>query len=369
MIFRLLAVLALVLGLHGCATFSIDGAPPPVSQLDAWMDNHQYGKVLNVLSKVPQNHPDYIHYAARRNIAEERAKIYENDILKDVSKAEKQQDWPAAIAIIDTALDNYPESLRLSQKRVELIGHQQRRTKILSAEALLARASWLENELPLRKQQSKRAPVDISLQWSLSQLENEIKNTRAKLIATATDMFKYDELDIIDRCLRQARKFKPTATDIKTITLLENRLAVQRDDIKRKRLAEEARKSIQHSTALKKERTRRINTLLKKTNSAIQKNDLISARKNIEILNDIAADHPEVVRLDAYINARIDTLVKQMSDKGSMLYRQEKIEPARQVWQEALALDPDNKKLKENIDRATRVLEKLERLRKQQTPG
>lgn len=368
MMLRLILVLALILGLHGCATFSLDG-PPPISQLDSWMDKHQYGKVLNVLSKVPQNHPDYIHYAARRNIAEERARIYEDSILKDVSKAEEKQDWPNAIATIDTALDNYPESLRLSQKRVELIGHQQRRAKVLSAEALLARANWLENELPLRKQQSKRAPVDISLQWSLNQVENEIKKTRAKLIATATDMFKYGELDIVDRCLQQARKFKPSANDIKTIALLEDRLAVRRDDIKRKRLAKEARQSIQHSTALKKKRTKRINSLLKKTNRAIQKNDLITARKNIEVLNRIAADHPEVIRLDAYISARIDTLVKQMSDKGSMLYRQEKIEPAREVWQEALALDPDNKKLRENIDRATRVLKKLERLRKQQTPG
>ena len=87
--FRLVPVLALILGLHGCATFSLDDAPPPISQLDAWMDSHQYGKVLNVLSKVPQNHPDYVHYAARRNIAEERAKIYEDSILNDVSKAEK----------------------------------------------------------------------------------------------------------------------------------------------------------------------------------------------------------------------------------------------------------------------------------------
>lgn len=369
MMARLLLVIVLLAGLHGCATFSLEGPPPSIQELDTWMDNHQYGRVLQALNRVPQDHPDYVHYAARRTAAELRAKQYEESILKDVAKAEKQGDWASAISIIDTALDNYPGSLRLSKKRVELIGHQQQRAKALNAEALLARSDWLLNELPLLEQKVKHSPVDITQQWSLSQLKNEITSTVTKLISTATGLFEYDDVDLIDRCLQQARKLGPSANDIKTIALLEDRLAIRRDDLKRQRIAREARKSIKHSAKLKKKRTKRINALLKKANAAIKKNRLITARKSITELNRIAADNPEVIRLDAYINARIDTLVKQMSDRGDLLYRQEKIKSAKKVWEEALTLDPDNKDLKKNINRAKRVLEKLDKLRKQQAPG
>ena len=369
MIARLFLLTALLLGLAGCSTFTLNGPTPSIAELDTWLDNNQYSRVLSALQHVPRDHPDYVHYTARRNAAETGAKRYEKSVLANVAKAEMKKDWAAGIALIDKALHNYPESLKLSEKRVALISRQQRRSKVLSAEALLARTAWLQSELPLREQKAKRSPVDISLQWSLGQVQNEIKTTVSKLIATATDLFEYNEVDLIDRCLSQARALKPGKIDLKTISLLEDRLAIRRDDIKRKKLAREAYESIKHSKKLKKSRKNRIRHLLKRTNAAIKKNNLILARKNIDKLNRIAADNPEVIRLDAYIHARIDALVKQMSEKGSMLYRQERIASAKKIWEEALALDPDNKKLSDNINRASRVLKKLQKLREQQAPG
>jgi tetratricopeptide (TPR) repeat protein len=55
-----------------------------------------------------------------------------------------------------------------------------------------------------------------------------------------------------------------------------------------------------------------------------------------------------------------------MTAKGNSLYRQERIAEAKAVWEKALRLDPDNRELKTHIERATRVLIKLQNLRKAQ---
>lgn len=366
---RLLLLIALLLGLSGCANFPLNSQTPSIQQLDTWLDNHQYGRVIAAVRSVPQSHPEYVHYSARRSAAESRAVRYENSVLSDVASAEGKGDSHTALSLIDKALDNYPESQKLSTKRTALLAMQERKSRVLSAEALLARATWLENELPILEQRAKHSPVDIRLQWTLGQTQNEITSMVSQLITAATDLFEFSEVGLINRCLKQARNFKPGKNDLKTISLLEDRLVMRQADIKRKRLASMARDSSLHNTKLDKEKMKRLALLLKETNRAIKQNNLILARKNIIELNDIAADNTEVIRLDAYIYARINTLVKEMSEQGSMLYRQEQIEPAKKVWEQALTLDPDNIQLKENIQRASRVLEKLKKLREQQTPG
>jgi hypothetical protein len=55
-----------------------------------------------------------------------------------------------------------------------------------------------------------------------------------------------------------------------------------------------------------------------------------------------------------------------MVARGDSLYRADNVHEALQHWNEALYLDPKNHALQERIDRANKVLARLEELKRQQ---
>ena len=70
-------------------------------------------------------------------------------------------------------------------------------------------------------------------------------------------------------------------------------------------------------------------------------------------------------------NRRLEKLSKSMGgslhdlmNKGAELYGQERYEEAIVIWQQVLLLDPENTEIKANLERAQRVIENLERLKK-----
>lgn len=358
------AVLALLLA--GCSTFPLRGAPPTIAELDVWLDNNEFGRVVAALNEVPRDHPDYIHYAARRTAAEQRAREYEEKTLGEIAVIESRKDWPAAITLTDEALANYPESLPLSRKRVELISKQQHRARILSAESLLARTDWLQNELPLLRQKARNAPVDIPLQWSVSQLENELRTSVAKLISTATDLFEYSEYDLVQQCLDRANELSPNPNEVTTINLLQERLIVRRAEERQKQLVLEKQRAQQLTAEQRAEQNKRIKALKHKTQLALTRNDLSTAHQHAVELKRLLPDDIEVLQLHSEINSRIMIVVDKMIAQGNSLYRQEKIADAKKTWEKALTLDPGNRELIANIQRAERVLQKLDDLRESQ---
>jgi hypothetical protein len=352
--------------LAGCATLQLPGSQPDIQTLDRWLDNHEYGRVIKAIDELPQDHPEYIHYAARRTAALQRASQYEAAVLAEITDDEKKQDWPSAIAQLDTALSNYPESQLLQKKRAELFSKQQHRTRKLNAEALLARAEWLQNEIPLMKQRAANAAVDISLHWSLGKLEKELAAMADKLIVSATELFEHSEYALIQRCLDRATILGTNPNEQNTIILLQERLNTRRAEIQQQQLALQSKRKQQLSHVQKSNNQKNIRKLLAMTRLALENNDLYSAQAHVSRLKRDAPTDSEVKHLYQKIHTQIRAEVDEMTAKGNSLYRQERIAEAKAVWEKALRLDPGNRELKTHIERATRVLTKLQNLRKAQ---
>jgi len=58
-----------------------------------------------------------------------------------------------------------------------------------------------------------------------------------------------------------------------------------------------------------------------------------------------------------------DLQVLQLISHGDRLYREEHIEDALAIWRQAASLDPDNSGIKRRIERANRVIERLQQIR------
>ena len=76
-----------------------------------------------------------------------------------------------------------------------------------------------------------------------------------------------------------------------------------------------------------------------------------------------APEHPQVKELLAKVQTTLSLQVTSLMELGDRLYREEQIGPAVAVWETALELDPNHQGISEKIDRARRVLEKLESIR------
>ncbi|MGD8998925.1 MAG: tetratricopeptide repeat protein [Granulosicoccaceae bacterium] len=318
---------------------------------------------MKAIDELPQDHPDYVHYAARRTTALQRAGQYEATVLSGIVNDEKNQDWPSAIAQLDTALSNYPESRVLQKKHAELFNKQLHRTRKLNAEALLARAEWLQNEIPLMKQRAANAPVDISLHWSLGKLEKELAAMADKLITSATELFEHNEYALIQRCLDGAIMLGANQNEQNTITLLQERLNTRRAEMRQQQITVQSKRKQQYNHAQQSRHQQNIKKLLAMARLALEKNDLYSAQAHVSRLMRDAPTDSEVEHLYKKILTQVRAEVDEMTAKGNSLYRQERIAEAKAVWEKALRLDPDNRELKTHIDRATRVLTKLQNLR------
>lgn len=73
--------------------------------------------------------------------------------------------------------------------------------------------------------------------------------------------------------------------------------------------------------------------------------------------------HVAAQRHLARIRERLAPQVEELIESGRVYYLQEDLQSALDQWRKALLIDPDNERASEYVERATRLLENLERLR------
>jgi tetratricopeptide (TPR) repeat protein len=93
----------------------------------------------------------------------------------------------------------------------------------------------------------------------------------------------------------------------------------------------------------------------------VERHDLYNAKKHANALKRLSPDNSEVKLLNERIHTLIKMDVEKLTVQGNSLYRQERFAEAKSVWEKALRLDPENSALKANIERAARVLNKLQK--------
>jgi hypothetical protein len=120
----------------------------------------------------------------------------------------------------------------------------------------------------------------------------------------------------------------------------------------------------QQKVKLRQESKTRV--LVEETRQALARKDLQVALATFlqippsELQNEeVAAVHD---KLEQDISARVNDLIIA----GDAQYRSDNVLGAVRTWTEGLSLDPDNQELRERVERANRVLARLEVLRRQQ---
>jgi tetratricopeptide (TPR) repeat protein len=99
----------------------------------------------------------------------------------------------------------------------------------------------------------------------------------------------------------------------------------------------------------------------------LKDNQLSLAKDNLTKLNKLMPGHEKLKPLNKEFEEKLPAHVDALLNRGRQLYINGKIANAKNIWVKALTLDPENEQVKKNIERADRVLDRLNELKKQGT--
>jgi len=142
----------------------------------------------------------------------------------------------------------------------------------------------------------------------------------------------------------------------KQVAIQETKLAQKKASIKKARSKKKEQQNDKKKTGV----------LLAEARQALDMNNLHAARAALVKIPASAATDSEVLTLQGELNKAVNIRVKKLVASGDTQYRADNVLTAVRTWTEALSLAPDDPYLRERVERANKVLARLEELKRQQ---
>lgn len=330
-------------------------------QLTQWEEDREYGRALKALGKVDPADPNYNKSAKLRKQLEKRAAEYEQQVRRETAKKVKKGDWAGALDQYDEALSRLPNSVVIRDGLAKL--HQQQRDTIeqLELQRLIQHGEWLRDVIPVYHDITRVDPRSATAQSRLGRINAEARDIAGELALAGNKALADNDLGTADRTL-------PLAFVLHNDPVIEeslNSLRTQQQKRASKKRAEK-RKRDQQARALKERRQHTITTLLKRYDAAFAKQDFESARKQLVKLEKVDKRYSKLASMKKSLQQAIDTRVSRLFDSGVSAYSRGQFEQAAGKWREALKLDPNHQPSQENLQRAEKVLQNIQRLKEKQ---
>lgn len=352
--------LALLLSLTSLAGCSAPGLywPGTTSEIDELLRQQRYGIALSRLQEMSQKDPDNSELVKRRHDAIYQAFRYEQQVIAEAGARHDEGDWQGALAAVDAALARYPESAPLQQARTEFKTGQERRLAELDTDLMLARGNWLLEQKGGLEQRRALAGASWTDGWRLTGIDDELARLRPALLEQGQRALQEGKLDRAGRCFTLAQQIAADEVARAGLDAIRQTREKQRTATRKR----------QHTAEVRQVR-RQYQAYLATAREALAKDDLIGARDALAEAREINSEDPVFAALAAEHRTRQEQRVEALLSEGSSLYRRGLFHEARDLWQEVVVLDPDNTLAQSRLDRANRVIEKLEHLRSQQLPA
>lgn len=358
--------------LTGCAELPLGKvglSEPGPAELDRLLAEQEYGRALEMLRQVSDGHPQRETLLARRREVVALAQQFENETLDHMADLEQAGKWAEGIRTLHNALLKLPDSRTLQEKRSAYLKRHAHTVRKLEAQSDIARAQWLIKELHLREEIARIDPDDLSAQGRVAETRKSIDRIATNLVGCGYYALRSGDNALLQRCLDQAKMLEPSDTVHIAIAGLEEELTNHREQERRRAARIASRRSSEQRLLRDKQQQRaalsqrresaRLKALLEKS---LQDKDARQSKELLTRLHKVDDSDPDLRELDERLQVLIDAEVQKTLERGSTFYRQGQFEMARKVWSEALPLDPSNRELLANIDRADRVLRKLKEL-------
>ncbi|MEN8205704.1 MAG: hypothetical protein ABFS24_06805 [Pseudomonadota bacterium] len=354
---QLLAVILLAL-LTGCSqmeTLRIVQDRP--EDLEPLIEQHEYARARQLTGK-------YLSLDTVETQAwiTSRESEYEAAVFTDARALENDNDLLGAVQLLSGTLQKIPHSSLLRKLRNTLEHQRVEQLKINEREQLTSRATYMLEQQKLYQDKINLESPSIGQRWENKRNAKEARELSMKLLEHGQYAMQTDKLEIAEDCLALSSSLNhsPEAdaliSEIKTIKDSRKQVAQKQASIIEKKKQQK----------VKRTQTNKTRVLVEETQQALSDDDLQVARAAFVQIPPSAQQRKEVIAiqddLDKAVNSRVGVLITT----GDAQYRADNVLEAIRIWTKGLSLDPENQELRERVERANRVLARLEELRRQQ---
>ena len=277
--------------------------------------------------------------------------------LDQAQQLKKKGNWVLAIQMLEEARNNYPGNQDVAEALAELQTSWNEEKRLLEDRMLVIELSALQSKMPLLEKLATGDPENELYQSRLRFWKQYLQSKVNPLIGCGLYHRKRD-LWLSSKCLQLADGIMPTSRTKDLLADVAKKIEQQKQaSIDRKQERADRR------------RARQLKGLLQDAEKDMARGAYSNALVKLDEAQRRAPDDPQVRELVEKVQTTVSLQVESLMELGDRLYREEQIGPAVAVWESALELDPDHEQISEKIDRARRVLEKLESIRSRPDGG
>ncbi len=332
------------------------------SQVAEWIDSKQYGRALEALSSVDPTDPEYLQSAERRKEVEALAARYEQEVRRQTRSDLNNGKWAQALDTYDEALARLPKSAVLKDGLAQLHREQAEELDRLELKRLLDHGAWLQQTLPTYQQIARFDPRNRTAAQRLEAIQSEAGKIAKELALFGNKALANDRIDIANRTLSLAAELS------KTPAIAESLKKLRQQQDQAKAIASKQRAKTQaRLKAAERNKAKQVDEYLKKYQEAFAKKDFLNARDHLNTLQQADSRNPKWKTLSRKLDEATAREVERLFESGVSTYSRGNFEQAAALWNKSLELAPDHKQARESLERAQRVLEKLEELKSKRT--
>ncbi len=290
---------------------------------------------------------------AQQRIADTR-KTFIDTALATAARQQQAGELFQAQKVLAEALKHAPDSEQLSAARADNEAELALRLRDNDCRLGAARARYIAEKFRLLEQRTLLESKDYLQDWKSSRERTELEQLAPQLRDCALVALEEKNLALAEESITAAAWIK----GVDYVSSERARLDQLRkqDTAGKPAITQPAKRSTQDTT---QQRIRKTRIALQ---SAMTRGDLRQAKTRIEDLRKLEGDTAQLIELNQAVDDAINAYISMTNDQATALYREQKIEPARDLWQKILELDPDNAQARANLERAERVLKKLQEL-------
>ncbi|MEW8195057.1 MAG: hypothetical protein AB2793_15195, partial [Candidatus Thiodiazotropha sp.] len=227
----------------------------------------------------------------------------------------------------------------------------------LNDQLLISNTSALKNQLPILTKLTQASPDKPHYASLLQETRETLLSMQKALSECAWRHFKRNNALSKD-CLTLALSLKQDKADQNLMEhLLKEQIQYKKEVAKKEQVNREQKWK------------KRIDKNLTEAQRLVESGQLKEARRALKLVLKESPKNETAKKLLADVNRTLKKYIENLLLAGDRLYRDGEIESAKATWRAALTLDPLDLRAREKIQRAQRVLDNLENLRKTNEDG
>jgi hypothetical protein len=363
-LFRLILALLLpvMAGCSGMDTIHLGQDRP--ENLDSLLEQHEYARARQLTSR----HPSLDTLEIQKRITGEET-AYEENIYSQARELQSGNDLLGAVQLLSEALQKVPHSTSLREMRNTIEPERIKQLQTNEREQLITRANYILGQQQLYHDQTNLKAPTLGQRWENERNQKEATKLSGQLMEHGQQALETDNPGLARTCLQLSQALHKTPEVDALLANIHSEAEAHKQAVKQKtRLAQKkaTRRKAKNKEKKQQDQKNKTEVLLAETQQALEKDDLQVARAAFVQIPSAAITDSGVLAIQDDLDQAVEMRVRQLMATGDTQYRADDVLQAVRTWTEALSLAPDNQYLRERVERANKVLARLEELKRQQ---